>query len=244
LKILEEILKTVNGDFPVRDIQVGIHWTAVISKYCGLASTLCEPPPHHNNQVRDVGCLHHKTASDLARLVLSDRLLEASIGMATINSLIEIDEQQCEPINAFDIIAEKGGNRNIGIIGHFPFIPRLKKEARQLWVFERRLQEGDLPEAEIENLLPECDVIGISATTLMNHTFEKIVNSCRTDAFKIMLGASTPLLPLLFDYGLDVLSGSKVIEAGSTCISIRQGATFKQIKGIKLLSMRSKGRKG
>jgi len=82
LNILEEILKIVKDDVPVRDIQVGIHWTAVISKYCGLASTLCEPPPHHSNQVRDVGQLHEKTASDLTRLVLSDRLLEASIGMA------------------------------------------------------------------------------------------------------------------------------------------------------------------
>ena len=243
LKILEEILETVRGDFPVRDIQVGIHWTAVISKYGGLASTLCEPPPHHGNQVRDVGRLHEKKAYELARLVLSDRLLEASIGMAAINSLIEIDEQRCEPINAFDIIAEKGENKNIGIIGHFPFIPRLKKEAHQLWVFEKRLQEGDLPEAEMENLLPECDVIGISATTLINHTFEKIMDFCRTDAYKVMLGASTPMLPLLFDYGLDILSGCKVIDAVSTFISVSQGATFKQIKEIKLLSMRSKGRK-
>lgn len=243
MKILEEILETAKSDFPIRDIQVGIHWTVVISKYCGLASTLCEPPPHHSNQVHDVGRLHEKTASDLVRMVLSDRLLEASIGMAAINSLIEIDEQQCEPINAFDIIAEKGGNKNIGIIGHFPFIPKLKKEAHQLWVFEKRMQEGDLPEAEIENLLPECDVIGISATTLINHTFEKILNICRTDAFKVMLGASTPMLPLLFDYGLDILSGCKVIDAESTFITVSQGATFKQIKGIKLLSMRSKGKK-
>lgn len=243
LKILEEILKTVKSDFPIRDIQVGIHWTAVISKYCGLASTLCEPPPHHNNHVRDVGRLHEKTASDLTRMVLSDRLLEASIGMAAINSLIEIDEQRCEPVNAFDILAEKGKNKNIGIIGHFPFIPKLKNEADQLWVFEKRLQDGDLPATEIKNLLPECDVVGFSATTLINHTFEKIVNICRTDAFKIMLGASTPMLPLLFDYGLDVLSGSKVIEAESTSISVRQGATFKQIRGIKMLSMRSKENK-
>jgi uncharacterized protein (DUF4213/DUF364 family) len=52
-----------------------------------------------------------------------------------------------------------------------------------------------------------------------------------------MLGASTPMLPLLFDYGLDVLSGCKVINSDSVFTSISQGATFKQINGIKLLSM-------
>ena len=106
--------------------------------------------------------------------------------------------------------------------------------------FEKRLQQGDLSESEIENLLPECDEIAISATTLINHTFENILKLYRTDAFKVMLGASTPMLPLLFDYGLDVLSGCKVINSNSVFTSIRQGATFKQINGIKLLSMRLK----
>jgi len=239
LKILKDILQVVEHHDPVKQILVGVHWTAVISKYCGLASTLCEPPPHHDNQIRDVGGLQKKSIDDLMRLVLSDRLLEASIGMAAVNSLIDIDEQQCQSTNAFNIIVEKGKNKNIGIVGHFPFIPKLKKEARHLWVFEKRLQEGDLPEIEMESMLPQCDVVGISATTLINHTLENILKFCRADAFKIMLGASTPMLPLLFDYSLDVLAGCKVINSDSALNSIGKGATFKQITGIKLLSMRS-----
>lgn len=237
LKILEDIILTIKDDTPVTNLLIGAHWTAVLSVHCGLASTLCEPPPHQNNQVRDAGCLHKKNVRELTRLVLSDRLLEASVGLAAINSKIDVDEKQCEPINAFDIIAEKGKNKNIGIIGHFPFIPKLKNEARRLWVFEKRLQQGDLPESEIENLLPECDVVAISASTLINHTFENILSFCRPNAFKVMLGASTPMLPLLFDYSLDVLSGCKVLDPDSVLASIGQGATFKQIKGIKLLSM-------
>jgi uncharacterized protein len=190
-----------------------------------------------------VGRLHEKTVADLVHNVLSSRLLEASIGLATINSLIEINEKQCEPINAFDIIAKKGKDKNIGIIGHFPFTPKLKKQARQLWVFEKRLQKGDLPESVIEKFLPKCDVVGISATTLINHSLEKILKHSRGDAFKIMLGASTPMIPLLFDCGLDVLSGCKITDTDASIASISQGATFKQIKGIQLLSMRSETKK-
>ena len=240
LKILEDILQTIETDFTIKKVQIGIHWTAVVSNGCGLASTLSEPPPHHDNQVRDVGQLHEKSAADLVRNVLSDRLLEASIGLATINSLVDVDEEHCEPINAFDILAEKGKYKSIGIIGHFPFTPKLKQEARQLYVFEKRLQEGDLPESEIEKILPKCDVVGISGTTLINHTLENILNFCRDDAFKVMLGASTPLLPLLFDYGFDVLSGTKIIDTEAAIMSVSQGATFKQINGIKLLSMRAR----
>ena len=240
MKVLEDILQTIKDDLPVNNVLIGTHWTAVLSGHCGLASTLCEPPPHHNNQVRDVGLLHKKKARDLAHYVLSDRLLEASVGLAAINSMIDFDEKKCESINAFNILSEKGKNKNIGVIGHFPFIPKLEMEARQLWVFEKRLQPGDLAESEIENLLPECDVVAVSATTLINHTFENILKLCRTDAFKVMLGASTPMLPLLFNYGLDVLSGCKVFNPESVLASISQGATFKQINGIKLLSMRLK----
>ncbi|UCE06808.1 MAG: DUF364 domain-containing protein [bacterium] len=241
MKILEEILQFIKDDVPISQILVGVHWTAVMSRHAGLASTFCEPPPHHDNQVRDVGQLHKKNARELAQYIFSDRLLEASIGLAAVNSMIDINESLCESVNAYDIIAEKGKGKHIGIIGHFPFIPKLKKEARQLWVFEKRLQEGDLPEEEMKHLLPKCEVVAISATTLINHTFEMVCDCCRKESFKLMLGASTPMLPLLFDYGIDVLSGSKVIDSDLVFSCISQGATFKQISGIKLLSMIATG---
>ena len=240
MKILEDILQCVEADSQIHQILIGVHWTAVKSRYCGLASTMSEPPPHYDKQVRDVGQLHQKSALELAQYVFSNRLLEASLGMAAINSLIEVDESECEPLNAFDIIAEEGKGKEIGVIGHFPFIPELKKIANKLWVFEKRLQEDDLSEEEMKHFLPRCDLVAISGTTFINHTFESVLESCRKDAFKVMLGASTPMIPLLFDYGIDVLSGSRTIDPDLVFRCISQGATFKQISGIKLLSMRAK----
>jgi len=89
LPMLRAILQSIESDVPIHQIWVGVHWTAVMSRHCGLASTMCEQPPHHDNQVRDVGRLHQKkSALELAQYVFSDRLLEASLGMAAINSLI------------------------------------------------------------------------------------------------------------------------------------------------------------
>ena len=241
LKILEDILQSAKEDSQIHRILVGVHWTAVKSRYCGLASTMSDPPPHHDNQVRDVGRLQQKGALELANYVFSNRLLEASLGMAALNSLIEVDENMSEPLNAVDIIAEQGKGKTIGVIGHFPFIPALKKNAGKLWVFEKRLQEGDLPEEAMKQLLPRCDVVAISGTTLVNHTFETVMKLCREDAFKLMLGASTPMVPVLFDYDIDALSGCKVVDADRVLGCISQGATFKQIDGIKLITMRRKG---
>jgi uncharacterized protein (DUF4213/DUF364 family) len=238
LQILEDILQYAKEDFPIHQILVGVHWSAVTSRCCGLASTMSEPPPHHDNQVRDVGQLHHKSAKELAQYIFSDRLLEASLGMAAINSLIEVDESISEALNAFDIIAEQGKGKVIGVIGHFPFIPKLKAIADKLYAFEKQPQEGDLSEKEMKHLLPGCDVVAISGTTLINHTFESVLKLCQPDAFKVMLGASTPMVPVLFDYGIDVLSGCKVVDPDHVFRCIAQGATFKQIGGIKLLSIR------
>jgi len=240
VKILHDLVNAVDGNVPVKDIHVGLHWTAVVSRYCGLASSLIDPPPHQNHKIRDAGRLHQKTGAELSELIFSESLSEASIGLAAINSLIEIDESKCEPVNAFDVIAQNGTGRTIGIIGHFPFVPELREMAKKVYVFEKRVQEGDLPESEIKNRLPECDVVAISATTLINHTLENVLNFCRNDSIKIMLGASTPMLELLFDYGLDVLAGSKVVVPNEVLNAVRQGATFRQIKGIKLLTMTAK----
>ncbi|NOZ63148.1 MAG: DUF364 domain-containing protein [Calditrichaeota bacterium] len=236
MKILHDLVNAVDRNFPVKDVQVGLHWTAVVSRFCGLASSLIDPPPHQNHKISDAGRLHQKSIGELSALIFSASLSEASVGLAALNSLIEIDESKCEPINAFEIIAEKGTDRTIGIIGHFPFVSKLKTVAKKVYVFEKRLQEGDLPASEIENKLPECDIVAISATTLINHTLENVLSFCRKDALKIMLGASTPMLELLFDYGLDVLAGSKVENPEEVLMAVRQGATFKQIHGIKLLA--------
>ncbi len=237
MKIIKEIIKSIEVAAPAKKIFVGLHWTYVESQNAGLASTMDEPPMHHDKKIRDVGKLHEKEIGKLIRLALSDHLVEASIGLAAINSLIEIDESTCKEMNAFEIIAEKGQQKNIGIIGHFPFVEKLKQHAKNLWVFEKRMQPGDLHASEMENYLPRCDVIGISATTLINHSLTEVLKYCSKDSFKVMLGATTPMIPVLFDVGIDVLSGCKVVKKDLVFSAISQGASFKQIEGIKLLNM-------
>jgi uncharacterized protein (DUF4213/DUF364 family) len=156
LKILEDILQCVKDDFPIHQLLVGVHWTTVMSRFCGLASTLCEPPPHHDNQVRNVGRLHHKSARELAQHIFSNRLLEASLGMAAINSLIEIDESKCVTINAFDIIAEQGNGKAIGIIGHFPFIPELKKLLVSYGCLKSGYRKAICPRKRCSNSCPDA----------------------------------------------------------------------------------------
>jgi uncharacterized protein (DUF4213/DUF364 family) len=62
---------------------------------------------------------------------------------------------------------------------------------------------------------------------------------CRPKALVLVLGPSTPLSPVLFDHGVDILSGSVVEDIDSVLRAVSQGANFRQIhqQGVRLVTM-------
>ena len=235
MRILDDLISSLGEDSTVREVHACAFWTAVVSKNCGLASTFREEHPHHG-VVRGAGELKGRSALALAEYAKSDNLLEASIGMATINSLIEIDETKCVAENALDILAEKGRDRNIAVVGHFPWIPKLREIARELWVLEQRPQAGDLPVEAAENILPQADVVAITGTSFINHTLERLLELSE-GSFIVLVGPTSPLSPVLFDWGVDIISGTRVIEPEKAIRSISEAAIFRQVEGVKLLNM-------
>ena len=237
MKILNDLLSSLRGDdFPVKSVHTCAFWTAVVSKHCGLSSTFRDEGPSHERGVRNVGNLTRKMALELAEYAKSESLLEASIGMATINSLIDIDESKCIEKNAFEIILEKGQGKNVAIVGHFPWIPKLREKVQNLWVLEQRIREGDLPAKEADRILPQCDVVGITGTSFINHTVEGLLNLCK-NAYVVLVGPTSPLSPVLFEYGIDAICGSKIIDPDKLIRSISEGATFKEVTGVRLLTL-------
>jgi len=240
MKIIDDILSTLNYEAPVMDIRQGPFQTAVITRNCGLASTPHDPGPHHERTpVTDAGLLLEKDALALAYMANSLSPMESAIGMATINSLIEVDEKRCIELNAGDLLVRNGEGKKVAIIGHFPFVPRLRKVAEELWVIEKNPQEGDLGERESERYLPQAEVVGITGTAFINHTIERLLHLCNSDAYIVVLGGTAPLSPVLFDYGVSAVAGTLVIDPESVLRCVSHGATFRQIKGIRLLTMKN-----
>lgn len=226
-------------DTIVKDIRQGLFHTGVLTRNVGLAATLPrdalrQKPP----MVRDPGFLLDKSVPELVRLSLSESILEAAIGMATINSLIEIDDDACIELNAADLIEEKGKGKRVAIVGHFPFIHRVREYSKELWVIEKNPKEGDFREADADTLIPQADVVAITGTAFTNHTVEHLLEVCDTRAYVIVLGDTAPLSPILFDHGFDAISGTKVMDADLALQCVSQGANFRQIKGVKRLTLK------
>lgn len=238
MKVLNDLISTLNPEAKVRDIRLGLFHTAVLTRNCGLAATLPRDALQQEQpSVREVGYLVDKGVVELIRMAGSESLLEAAIGMAAINSLLEVNDEQCLELNASQLITGKGRDKKVAIVGHFPFIPRLREVVKQLWVIEKNPRPGDFPEAEAENFIPQADVVGITGTAFTNHTIEKLLQLCRPEAYVVIVGDTAPLSPVLFDHGIDAISGTKVIDPQLALHCVSQGATYQQIKGIRQLTM-------
>jgi uncharacterized protein (DUF4213/DUF364 family) len=127
------------------------------------------------------------------------------------------------------MLARHGANRVVALVGHFPFIPRLRPQVGALFVLERNPYEGDVPETAAPEILPRADVVAITGLTLINHTLEDLLKLCPAHAFVLVLGSSTPLSPILFEHGIHSLCGSVVTAVEPVLKAVQQGANFRQV---------------
>jgi len=226
MKLIDDLISAVSeNNGPVRDVRVGVSWTGVLGKYCGLAKTYGIPVPH-GNYTRDIGRLTEKTTLELAEYIKSWNLVEASIGLASINSMITPKGRV--NVNALNIIIEEGKNKKITMVGMFPRIQEIRSNAKELWILELNPylinpNLGILPATAAEYTIPKSDMAVITGSALINKSMERLLELCRTNnLYTIILGPSTPLCDVLFDYGADMLAGVEVVKADSLLKKISQ----------------------
>lgn len=93
-------------------------------------------------------------------------------------------------------------------------------------------EKGELPSHAAERVIPCSDLAVISATALINHSLQRLLELA-SDAYAIVLGPSTPMSSVLFDYGADALAGVRITDPEALFRSLSQGAkSFNMINGI------------
>ena len=79
-------------------------------------------------------------------------------------------------------------------------------------------------------------MVGLTGTSFTNHTIEKLLDLSK-GSFIVLIGPTSPLSPVLFDYGVDVIAGTKVVEPERAIRCISEGAMFRQVDGVELVNM-------
>ncbi len=122
----------------------------------------------------------------------SDDVIFQALGMSAINACLNHGE--FEDVDIMDKL-DLHSSSVVGMIGDFtPMIEPIRKSVKTLYVFEKQDIPDTVPTEKIPQLLPECDLILISATTLLNRTFDSIIQHAKTKNI-FMLGPSTPICP-------------------------------------------------
>ncbi|WP_368293300.1 DUF364 domain-containing protein [Dehalobacter sp. TBBPA1] len=231
-KIYDELIAAVPSELRVTDCMVGINWILVRSLTTGIAMTM----ENGMGAVKDCGSLVGKQVREIAEYVKSWNSLEAGLGLAAINSAINtvarvesltnksLDCQEQD--NVFNSFRPEIKGKKVAVIGHFPDLERLRDWCT-LSVLERNPQPGDIPDPACEYILPGQDYVFITGTTLINKTLPRLLELCKK-ARVVIVGPSTPLHPVLFKKGADILAGS-VVENDKIWTYVQQGGMGQRI---------------
>ena len=231
----ERLLERIPEDgVPVRRVVMGPFWTLVEAESgIGLAATqLADTPTHgqHGQQMPGAGHLTSLTARELAENVLEPPSPARSIGLAALNALLPPPGGECTDRNASELLQACGRDEHIGIVGWFPFIPALRAEGFNLDIFEKDPASGFAVTPSRAARLAACDLLCITAATLVNGTLDAILDSIRPDARKILVGPSAPLSCALLAMGWDAVCGARVEQADPVIRIIQEGGCFRQIR--------------
>jgi len=235
--LLDELIPLAGSDIRVRKVLTFFRGTAVLSAGCGLAYNFWPRSLAARHQpVRDCGQLTQKSARELASYLRSEHTLEAAIGLAAVNSCIRLERNRCVEQNAFELVAARAAGQRVAVVGHFPAVERLYGIAREVFVLEQEPETGDLPTGAAAEVIPRADIVMLTASTIINHTIEQLLELAK-GKFTVILGPSTPLTTLLFDYGADALCGVEVVDEERVLRELGEGASFRSLGGVRRLTL-------
>ena len=215
-KLYDELIEGIPEDITVDSVTVGLAWTIVTAgKYCGAAMTVMEQD--FKNKMVETG--KGQPLKYIASLSKSWDFIEASIGVAAINAYYNNKETWRKLTrganvpwkiigsgNAFDGYAEAVKSKKVAVIGHFKQLENHLSKAGKVSVLERKPSGSDFPDSACEYLLPEQDFVFITGSTMINKTLPRLLQLSEK-AEVVLVGPSTPMTPILFQYGVSEMSG-------------------------------------
>ena len=230
-KIYDDLIGNIPVGITLSDCNTGYNWTSALSSEggTGIAKTV----PVYNIPFSFQGGLTGAPLRQVAGLSKSWNFIEAAIGVAAIGAYYNLPARaQCvgavhpgvcaENQNVFALYREEVRGKRVTVVGHFPALEQKLGTICDLTILEREPCQGDLPDTVCEYLLSEQDYVFITGCTLVNKTMPRLLE-LSGNAKTIIVGPSTVLSSIMFEYGVYGLSGMIVRDAQRCDAVIRCG---------------------
>jgi uncharacterized protein (DUF4213/DUF364 family) len=221
--LIETIISSLpQAETPVEGVIQGPRYTMVISGQCGIAAV-----PRVAVGTRKTPASIHtgRPLRSLLPLAASSDPAEAGLGIAAINALAltDFDPSSFQPGSM-----PRAGGKTVGLVGDFAFAPQLESLAAKVIKIEDDAGQG----------LSNVDIAIIAGSTIVEHRLEHLLRSSAS-TYTIIYGPSTPLSPVLFEYGADQLVGVRVIQHEKAAESVASGANnLMECPGVKTVVLR------
>lgn len=227
--VYDLLLDKADSTGVIEELILGLTWTRCRVKSTGLA--MSSPIP--SRTLAWAGTLQGQAAKDIAGWVKSWQPHEASVGMATLNALLNTDnplQAAAETLTGtgpanlrvFEYFMPRLQGKRVAVIGRYPGLEVYQRQF-DLTVVERLgMTETDLPDPACEYVLTNSDWVFLTASSLTNKTFPRLAElSC--DATLVLMGPTVPWIKDLAEYGVDFLAGVRVVDDQALRQTVMQG---------------------
>ena len=222
-ELYDALIDGISSDAVVTDPLMGEYWTAVeAGAHFGMAMTTPVDTAPRMLSGDYVG----KGLKELAQAAKSWNLTEAGFGMAAINAYYNTP-RRLDALNAyepFDKYCTDGvelHGKHIGVVGHLNMPRSVYEQAASVRILERSPRPGDYPDSACDWLIPQCDVVIMTASTLVNKTLPHLLDLAQ-NAYTILAGPSCPMCPALLDFGIDRIAGLVITDTEGMKDKIRR----------------------
>lgn len=172
----------------------------------------------------------------VAETIKSWNFYEASVGLAAINAYynsldtareagvmisdsMHVEDRLQDP---FIMSQKEIRDKKVVVIGHFPYIEKLFEPVCELKIIAGEIpQMGDYPDSAAEYLLPESDFVFIRCLSIVDKSLPRYLRLAEKAEKVTLVGPLTPMAPVLFDFGIDDLSGFVVKDTERAMRMIR-----------------------
>jgi len=228
LKRLYDRLEPSAKSRRIADLRMGLSYVGVKldNGQSGIAAVLPDTTPRSCTVLKEAGTYAGSAAVVVLKyLVDGGNALHRAIGLATANALVVLPEDKTEDREATTYFNLKPGEK-VAMVGLFsPLVERIRATGAKLTIIEKNPNRLDLlSDEDRKQALQDCDVAIITATTLLNNTFEEIAAALGSPRSVALMGPSTPLLPDIFrDTPVTHLGGAVVADSAQVLQVISEG---------------------
>ena len=213
---------------PIEEIIIGLTWTLCKAQGIGL----CMSPAIPTRTLSWSGTLVNKPLQELSLWLRAWDAYQATVAMAAINAVINTHSPLLQQaialpratsanLSVFEHFLPQLQGKRVSVIGRYPGLTKYEQEMN-IHVIELNPSPGDFPAPASEYLLPDSDWVFLTATSIPNKTFPRLVELSR-DATLVLMGPTVPWLEELSNFGINYLAGVAIADPSALRQTVAEG---------------------